>query len=112
MSIYATLWCLKFPRYGDDHTGCEWIEVMAQGVAAHVGTSTSGEANEEDPYAGFLPPAVAMPLDDDGQTMRAVVFVTEGTPKGIDRSLRSTSVRCSSSRERNTPPPHSDGCMR
>jgi hypothetical protein len=32
MSIYATLWRLKFPRYGDDHTGCEWIEVMAQGV--------------------------------------------------------------------------------
>ena len=87
MSIYATLWRLKFPRYGDDHTGCEWIEVIAQGVPAHVGTSTSGGANEEeDPYAGFLPPAVAVPSDDDGQTMRAVVFVTEATPKGTDRS--------------------------
>ena len=86
MSIYATLWCLKFPRYGDDHSGCEWIEVMAQGVPAHIGTPTSGDAKEEDPYAGFLPPAVAMRSDDDGQTMRAVVFVTEATPKGTDRS--------------------------
>jgi len=24
MSIYATLWQLQFPRYGDDHTACEW----------------------------------------------------------------------------------------
>ena len=87
MSIYATLWRLKFPRYGDDHTGCEWIEVMAQGVPAHIGVLTSGRANgEEDPYAGFLPPPVAVSPDDDGQTMRAVVFVTEATSKGTDRS--------------------------
>jgi hypothetical protein len=85
--MYATLWRLRFPRYGDDHTGCEWIEVIAQGVPAHIGTSPSGRANaDEDPYAGFLPPAVAVPTDDDGQTMRAVVFVTEATPKGTDRS--------------------------
>ena len=25
MSIYATLWWLKFPRYGDEYIGCEWI---------------------------------------------------------------------------------------
>jgi len=87
MSIYATLWRLKFPRYGDDHTGCDWIEVIAQGVPAHIGKSTSGPASEgEDPYAGFLPPAGALPTDDDGQTLRAVVFVTEGTPKGTARS--------------------------
>ena len=87
MSIYATLWHLKFPRYGDDHTGCDWIEVIAQGVPAHIGTSTSGRANEEnDPYAGFLPPVVTVRPDDDGQTMRAVVFVTEATPKGTARS--------------------------
>lgn len=87
MSIYATLWRLKFPRYGDDHSGCDWIEVIAQGVPAHIGTSTSGAAGqEEDPYAGFLPPAGAVPTDDDGQTMRAVVFVTEGTAKGTARS--------------------------
>jgi len=87
MSIYATLWRLKFPRYGDDHTGCDWIEVIAQGVPTHISTSTSGRASEEeDPYAVFLPPAVVGSPDDDGQTMRAVVFVTEGTPKGTARS--------------------------
>lgn len=69
-----------------ERTGCEWIEVMAQGVPAHIGTSTFGRASKEDPYAGFLPPAVAVPPDDDGRTLRAVVFVTEATPKGTDRS--------------------------
>jgi acetylornithine deacetylase/succinyl-diaminopimelate desuccinylase-like protein len=34
MSIYAALWSLKFPRYGDFYVGCEWIEVTAQGVPA------------------------------------------------------------------------------
>jgi len=34
MSIYATLWRLKFPRYGDDHTSCEWIEVTRTHRAA------------------------------------------------------------------------------
>lgn len=32
MSIYATLWSLKLLRYGDIHTGCEWIKVTAQGM--------------------------------------------------------------------------------
>jgi hypothetical protein len=36
MSIYATLWRLKFPRYGDDHTGCDWVEVQP---SAPVGTT-------------------------------------------------------------------------
>ena len=27
MSIYATLWKLKFPRDGDDRPGCEWNTV-------------------------------------------------------------------------------------
>jgi hypothetical protein len=35
MSIYATLWQLKFPRYGDNHS--EWITVLAQRVPAHAG---------------------------------------------------------------------------
>jgi hypothetical protein len=87
MSIYATLWQLKFPRYGDDHTGCDWIAVMAQGVPAHVGAPAPGlDGREEDPYAAFLPPVGAAPHDDDGQAMRAVVFVAEGTPKGTARS--------------------------
>jgi hypothetical protein len=59
---------------------------MAQGVPAHIGTSTFGRASNEDPYAGFLPPAGAVPTDDDGQTLRAVVFVTDATRKGTDRS--------------------------
>ena len=32
MSIYATLWHLHFPRHGDAYAGCEWIDVLAQGV--------------------------------------------------------------------------------
>jgi len=89
MSIYATLWRLKFPGHGDAHTGCEWIEVIAQGVSAHVGVPTPSLAEEgEDPYASFLPPTIAVPADDDGQTMRAVVFVTEATRKGTARSAQ------------------------
>jgi len=89
MSIYATLWRLQFPRYGDDHTGCEWIEVVAQGVPAHIGTPTPGFGYErEDPYATFLPQAIAVPPDDDGRMMRAVVFVTGATRKGTDRSAQ------------------------
>jgi hypothetical protein len=32
MSIYATLWSLKFPNFGQDYFGCEWVAVIAQGV--------------------------------------------------------------------------------
>jgi len=39
MSIYATLWRLKFPGGGDDYVGCEWVEIIAQGVPAHIGAS-------------------------------------------------------------------------
>jgi hypothetical protein len=74
---------LKFPRYGDAHTGCDWIGVIAQGVPAHIG---SPDEDPEDLYAAFLPPAIAAPPDDSSQMMRAVVFVTEGTPKGTARS--------------------------
>lgn len=28
MSIYATLWRMKFPKEGDEHLGCEWIESL------------------------------------------------------------------------------------
>ena len=87
MSIYATLWQLKFPRYGDAHTGCDWIEVKAQGVPAHIG-SPDEDPEGEDPYAAFLPPAIAAPSDDSAQVMRAVVFVTVGTPKGTARSAQ------------------------
>lgn len=87
MSIYATLWCLKFPRYGDDHTGCEWIEVIAQGVPAHIGSAVLDSLYADgDPYASFLPPAITVPPEDEERTMRAVVLITEGTRKGTDRS--------------------------
>jgi len=31
-SIYATLWALQFPRFGEFHIGCEWVTGIAQGV--------------------------------------------------------------------------------
>ncbi len=87
MSIYATLWSLKFPRFGDDYGGCEWISVRAQGVPAHIGTPTPGQGYEDgDPYAEFLPPPVAVDTEGDAEFMRAVVIVTEGTEKGTTRS--------------------------
>ncbi len=42
MSIYATLWKLKFPKEGDYHSDCEWIEVTAQAVPPHIGSPTPG----------------------------------------------------------------------
>src|SRR5919197_6045390 len=87
MSIYATLWWLKFPRYGDDYIGCEWIGVTAQGVPAHIGTPTRGFGYEQgDPYDEFLPPPIVVNADGDSDFMRAVVIVTEETQKGTSRS--------------------------
>jgi hypothetical protein len=64
MSIYATLWTLKFPKEGDEYTGCGWIEVRAQAVPAHVGPPTPGYGYEDgDPYAAFLPPPVVADAD-------------------------------------------------
>ncbi|SRR6266540_2228149 len=87
MSIYATLWRLMFPRYGDDHTGCEWIEVWAQGVPAHIGTPTPGHGYEAgDPYGAFLPPPIPVTDDDDGK-LRAVVVVTKDTVKVVQEYI-------------------------
>lgn len=87
MSIYATLWKLKFPKDGDSYPGCEWITVTAQGVPPHVGSPNLGCGYEEgDPFAAFLPPPVATDGEGEAEYMRAVVFVTEHTPKGTDRS--------------------------
>ena len=87
MSIYATLWQLKFPKDGDDYLGCEWITVTAQGVPPHIGSPTPGCGYEDgDPYAAFLPPPVHTDADGEYEYMRAVVFVTEDTPKGTERS--------------------------
>jgi hypothetical protein len=87
MSIYATLWWLKFPRYGDEYIGCEWIRVSAQGVPAHNGTPTKGFGYDDgDPYGEFLPPPVPVNAEGDSEFMRAVVIVTERTEKGTARS--------------------------
>ncbi len=87
MSIYATLWSLKFPKFGDLHTDCEWIRVTAQGVPAHIGTPTAGHGYERgDPYAEFLPPAIATNEAGEGEFLRAVVLVTDGTEKGTPRN--------------------------
>ena len=87
MSIYATLWSLKFPRYGDDFFDCEWIRVTAQGVPGHIGTPTPGHGYEDgDPYADFLPPPVEIYADGDSEFIRALVFVSEETKKGTSRA--------------------------
>lgn len=88
MSIYATLWKLKFPKDGDDYPGGEWITVTAQGVPAHIGspTTAAGVPASRDPYAAFLPPPVLTNEAGEAEHMRAVVFVTEGTRKGTARS--------------------------
>ena len=82
MSIYATHWIVKFRRYGDAHPGCEWVEVIGQGVPAHIGTPSRGHGYESgDPFSSFLPPAVPIPHNDDGTTLRAMVIVRQGTEK-------------------------------
>ena len=87
MSIYSTLWKLKFPKEGDTYVGSDWIEVTAQGVPPHVGSPTPGMGYEDgDPFADFLPPALETDEDGVAPFMRAVVFVTEYTIKGTDRS--------------------------
>ncbi len=87
MSIYATLWTLKFPKDGDDHLGCEWTAVTAQAVPPHIGSPTPDCGYEGgDPYAEFLPPPVETDEDGDAPYFRAVVFVTEETRKGTMRS--------------------------
>lgn len=87
MSIYATLWTLKFPRHGDLHYRCDWTAVTAQGVPPHIGLPTPGCGYEDgDPYGAFLPPPVATDEDGAAVFLRAVVFVTEKTAKGTARS--------------------------
>lgn len=86
MSIYATLWSLKFPSHGDIHTGCEWVDVTAQGVPPHIGSSTPGLGYEDgDPHADLLPPVLVTDEEGDNEFMRAVVIITDGTEKGTAR---------------------------
>ena len=63
------------------------MEVVAQGVPAHIGTSAPGYGYESgDPYAAFLPPAIRIDDDTPEDELRAVVFVTATTKKGTARS--------------------------
>jgi hypothetical protein len=87
MSIYATLWHLQFPRYGDAHLGCEWVGVVAQGVPAFIGTPTAGYGYESgDPFDAFLPPALRIGDGVSEDDLRAVVFVRSESKKGTTRS--------------------------
>lgn len=87
MSIYATLWKLKFPSDIFDPVNGDWVEVTAQAVPAHVGTPTTGFGYEDgDPFCEFLPPAIEVDADGDAPVYRAVVFVTPQTQKGSARS--------------------------
>jgi hypothetical protein len=87
MSIYATLWKLKFPADPFDPVNGDWVEVTAQAVPAHVGTPTPGFGYEDgDPFVDFLPPAIEVDADGDAPIYRAVVFVTPQTKKGTSRS--------------------------
>jgi hypothetical protein len=82
MSIYATRWILKFPSQGDEFPGCDWVELIGQGVPAHIGTPSPGYGSElGDPFASFLPPAIPVPENDDGMTLRAMVVVHRGAEK-------------------------------
>jgi len=87
MSIYATLWTLKFPRQGRAVPGGDWVRVIAQGVPAHVGSPTPGLSYEDgDPYGAFLPPPLNTNAQGEHEFLRAVVFVTPETRKGTARS--------------------------
>lgn len=89
MSIYATLWKLKFPENGDDYPGCEWLTVTAQGVPGHIGSPSPGGGYEGgNPFAAFLPSPVRTDERGGAEHLRAVVFVTERTPKGTARSAQ------------------------
>ena len=78
MSIYATLWELKFPLYGQSHTDCEWETVVAQGVPEHVGED--GDAD----YLAFLPQREGSIANG----LRAVVFIRRLQEKGTERSAQ------------------------
>lgn len=75
MSIYATLWQLKFQKaHAFDE---EWVEVYAQAVPAHIGHPSVYP--DGDPYSDFLPPVVECdPETGTGPYHRAVVIVAEG----------------------------------
>ena len=69
MSIYATLGEIGIRRFGDE----AMVEIVIQAVPPHI--------DYAGPQWDFLPP----PVDPEGTTNRAVLFVECDTPKGTDR---------------------------
>jgi hypothetical protein len=87
VSIYATLWHLRFAGEEEDDVDGEWVDVLAQGVPAHIGTPTPGYGYESgDPYESFLPPALRVEGATSEDDLRAVVFVIGASKKGTSRS--------------------------
>jgi hypothetical protein len=87
MSIYATLWSIQIQDPASSFTDPRWVTVTAQAVPPHIGSPTPGCGYEKgDPYADFLPLAVATDENGDAEYNRAVVFITEETRKGTLRS--------------------------
>lgn len=75
MSIYATFGRIQLEKPGSSPLKPEWVGVWIQGVPAHIGSTTLG-FYDEDPYGDFLPPP-RTDHDEDDETPRAVVFVTD-----------------------------------
>lgn len=87
MSIYATLWTIQIQDPASPFTSPRWVKVTAQAVPAHIGSPTPGCGYENgDPYGDFLPPPVETDEDGEAPYHRAVVFVTDETEKGSERS--------------------------
>jgi hypothetical protein len=87
MSIYATLWSIQLQDPASPFSEPRWVEVTAQAVPPHIGSPTPGCGYEAgDPYAAFLPPPVETDEEGCAEFHRAVVFVTNETSKGTDRS--------------------------
>jgi hypothetical protein len=87
MSIYATLWSIQVQDPAAPFTDPSWVTVTAQAVPPHIGSPTTGCGYEHgDPYGDFLPPPIETDEMGSGDYNRAVVFVTDKTKKGTERS--------------------------
>jgi hypothetical protein len=87
MSIYATLWSIQVQDPAAPLTNPRWVTVTAQAVPPHIGSPTPGCGYEDgDPYADFLPSPIETDEMGQAEYNRAVVFVTEETTKGTERS--------------------------
>jgi hypothetical protein len=87
MSIYATLWSIQVQDPAAPFTNPRWVTVTAQAAPPHIGSPTPGCGYEDgDPYADFLPPPIETDEMGSAEYNRAVVFVTDETKKGTERS--------------------------